>query len=286
MINRDVDPVLTGEMTPHTHPACITTKGKDMPEPIHIISLGAGVQSSCMALMAAHGEIRPRPVAAIFADTQDEPASVYAWLDQLERLIAAAPFPFPVHRLSEGMLSDAVFARGSVKAAGANHYIGLPTYQRDGFGQRHCTKYFKVLPVRRKAREIACGSPVKMWIGISVDEVTRCKPSGLLWCENKWPLIDARMNRRDCEVWLARRTASVPPKSACVYCPYNSDAMWRRRKAESDWPKIVEIDAKLRKRGQYLHRSLQPINDVDLSTEEERGQLDMFQNECEGMCGV
>lgn len=44
----------------------------------HIISLGAGVQSSTLALMAAAGEIAPMPVAAIFADTQDEPASVYS----------------------------------------------------------------------------------------------------------------------------------------------------------------------------------------------------------------
>ena len=42
-----------------------------MNEPLHIISLGAGVQSSTMALMAACGEITPMPTAAIFADTQD-----------------------------------------------------------------------------------------------------------------------------------------------------------------------------------------------------------------------
>ncbi len=39
----------------------------------NIISLGAGVQSSAMALMAAKGEITPMPDAAIFADTQSEP---------------------------------------------------------------------------------------------------------------------------------------------------------------------------------------------------------------------
>ncbi len=37
-----------------------------MNEPIHIISLGAGVQSSTMALMAAHGKITPMPKCAIF----------------------------------------------------------------------------------------------------------------------------------------------------------------------------------------------------------------------------
>jgi hypothetical protein len=40
---------------------------------LRVISLGAGVRSTTMALMAAHGEITPMPDAAIFADTQWEP---------------------------------------------------------------------------------------------------------------------------------------------------------------------------------------------------------------------
>ena len=54
------------------------------PPIMHVISLGAGVQSTTMALMAAHGEIEPMPDAAIFADTGAEPKAVYTPL----RLIA------------------------------------------------------------------------------------------------------------------------------------------------------------------------------------------------------
>jgi 3'-phosphoadenosine 5'-phosphosulfate sulfotransferase (PAPS reductase)/FAD synthetase len=72
-----------------------------MSDPLHIISLGAGVQSSTMALMAAHGEITPMPAAAVFADTQAEPASVYKWLDWLERQL-----PFPVARVTRGSLEQ------------------------------------------------------------------------------------------------------------------------------------------------------------------------------------
>jgi len=50
-----------------------------------IISLGAGVQSSAMALMAAKGEITPMVDACIFADTGSEPAGVYSFLDWLEK---------------------------------------------------------------------------------------------------------------------------------------------------------------------------------------------------------
>ena len=71
----------------------------------HIISLGAGVQSSTMALMAAHGEITPMPDCAIFADTQWEPRGVYQWLSWLETQL-----PFPVHRVTAGSVRDAVIA--------------------------------------------------------------------------------------------------------------------------------------------------------------------------------
>ena len=57
---------------------------------INVLSLGAGVQSSTMALMAAKGEITPMPDCAIFADTQAEPQSVYDYLDWLEKQL---PFP-------------------------------------------------------------------------------------------------------------------------------------------------------------------------------------------------
>ncbi|GAA5542298.1 MULTISPECIES: hypothetical protein [Brucella] len=50
---------------------------------LRVLSLGAGVQSTMLALMAAHGEIGPMPDCAIFADTGWEPKAVYehlAWL--------------------------------------------------------------------------------------------------------------------------------------------------------------------------------------------------------------
>lgn len=43
---------------------------------MRILSLGAGVQSSTIALMAERGETDPID-AAVFADTQAEPAGVY-----------------------------------------------------------------------------------------------------------------------------------------------------------------------------------------------------------------
>jgi hypothetical protein len=50
---------------------------------LRVISLGAGVQSTTMALMAAHGELTPTPDFAVFADTGNEPAAVYEHLKWL-----------------------------------------------------------------------------------------------------------------------------------------------------------------------------------------------------------
>ena len=44
---------------------------------LNILSLGAGVQSTTMAFMAAKGELTPMPDCAIFADTGAEPKHVY-----------------------------------------------------------------------------------------------------------------------------------------------------------------------------------------------------------------
>ena len=36
----------------------------------------------------------------------------------------------------------------------------------------------------------------------------------------------------------------------------------------------------------FLHNSLKPLDQVDLSTDIERGQGEMFGNDCTGLCGV
>src|SRR5262245_64370339 len=110
-------------------------------KPVHILSLGAGVQSSTMALMAAHGEITPMPVAAVFADTQDEPQSVYRWLDWLEKQL-----PFPVHRVSKGRLSDNAV---NIYYSSNNEKItaqSIPAFADEGRSifPRQCTSDFKV----------------------------------------------------------------------------------------------------------------------------------------------
>ena len=56
-----------------------------------VISLGGGVQSSVMALMANAGAFDRVPDCAIFADTRWEPPSVYEHIEWLSKQLSFPP---------------------------------------------------------------------------------------------------------------------------------------------------------------------------------------------------
>lgn len=269
---------------------------------IRVISLGAGVQSTTMALMAAHGEIGPMPDCAIFADTGWEPRAVY---EHLRWLSSPNVLPFPVHVVNNGNIKKALTNGGPGRYVAVPFFLLRPDDTR-GMGRRQCTHEYKLKPLRWKQREllgvgrrqrIKAGS-AEVWIGISTDEAMRMKPSTAAWQTNRWPLIETRMNRNDCKRWLERNGYPTPPKSSCIGCPFHNDRHWRdmRNNQPDEWADAVAVDKHIRSGGssqaratkyqQFMHNSMKPLDAVDLSTAEDHGQIDLFNNECEGMCGV
>lgn len=272
-----------------------------MTVPLTILSLGAGVQSSCLALMFAEGELTPMPDAAIFADTGDEPAKVYEYLDFLE-----GELPFPIYRVTAGKLSDAAVTVKTTKD-GQRTYLspGLPVHIQNqaggkGMGMRQCTRSFKIDPINKFLRDYAeiprgCKEiRIICYVGISYDELIRMKPARKPWIENQWPLVDRGIRRLDCLTWMSRHGYPKPVRSACTYCPYHNDREWLDIKSNQiEFAKAVKFEKRLQQAYRdasaldgtpYLHASLQPLNTVDLDPSKD--QIDMFGNECEGMCGV
>jgi len=260
------------------------------------ISLGAGVQSSTMALLAADGAIAPSPVAAIFADTMAEPRSVYSWLDQLKTML-----PYPVICVSAGNLRS---ASTSVRVS-RNGRAYVPTSIPGFVGQslapmmRQCTRDYKIRPIMRAVRRVLSdrGLPKRavQWIGISTDEVMRIKPSRERWTENRWPLIELNMSRGDCVAYLAARGLKAP-RSACAFCPFHSDAEWSRLKREEPdtFAAVVEYEREMQSAFSrtrhldgvpWLHRSGLPIGEA-VDSKVNQSQMSLWGNECEGVCGV
>ena len=275
-----------------------------------VISLGAGVQSTTMALMAAKGEIGPMPDCAIFADTGSEPANVYK---HLEWLMSPGVLPYPVHIVTGGNIKDDLL-RGFSDTGGQGTFVGVPFFIQKmkangvsfepGMGRRQCTRHYKVDTLIKAQRQLLGYEPrvripagsMEVWIGISLDEAMRAKPARQPWQTNRHPLLDLRMTRAQCLEWLEANGYPRPPKSACTFCPFRDDSGWRDMK-ENDpesFQDAVNVDVAVRENGHlnkrrnklYVHRSLKPLSEVDFETSEDKGQLNMFINDCEGMCGV
>lgn len=266
-----------------------------------VLSLGAGVQSSTLALMAAHGEVTPMPKVAIFADTQWEPAEVYRWLDWLE-----GQLPFPVVRVSKGDIrADNVSATDRGTVGRGERYARMPLFTSSptGRGQvrRQCTSEYKVEPIEKHVRREVLGlkfrqrAPktlsVVQWRGISMDEQQRLSYSREKWMEVRYPLVEQGMTRGHCLEWMAAHGYPTPPRSACLGCPYHSNEEWQAIKARpGEWADVVEFDNAIRKSGgmrgdMFLHFSLVPLDEANISTAESEGQMSLL-DECEGMCGV
>lgn len=267
-----------------------------------IISIGAGVQSSTMALMAAAGEI-PMPDAAIFADTQWEPRSVYEHLAWLRTVL-----PFPVHVVTQGNIREAIRDRRNTTGG---RFAAIPWWTvnadgTEGMGRRQCSSEYKLTPIMHEIRRLL-GKPgrayiapesVEVMIGISLDEALRVRPSRQRYMVNRYPLIEQRMTRRDCLNWIERHGHRAPPKSACIGCPFHDDAYWAEMKGSrpDEWADAVAADRQLREGPQgkmraveFMHRARVPLDQVELKPKAQRDkwfQPSLFNNECSGVCGT
>lgn len=277
------------------------------------LSLGAGVQSSVLALLLSRSHPRlvdsgyPKPDVAVFADTGWEPDYVYQHLDWLE-----GELQYPLIRVSEGDLKTNIKKGRTVSG---HNFVDVPLFTVNGDGKkgmlrRQCTTHYKIKPIYRRVRELAGGqrgrpfpkdTHAEMWIGISLDEVGRMKPSRERWVEHRWPLVDIGMTRQDCVEWFnSEYPGRHLPRSACVICPYRSDEHWLELKqSEPDsYEEAVHFDRWLRHSTKnpvrellhgrpYLHAARRPLDSVidEQETEGAKG-INHFENECEGLCGV
>lgn len=272
-------------------------------QPFRVLSLGAGVQSSCLALMAERGEYGlPKPDLAIFANTGWEPRAVYDHLEWLRSQVS-----YEIVEVKNGNIRENIL-KGQMPDG--SKFLGIPAFlvnpdSTTGILRRQCTNHYKTKPIHKYLRErlqIAPGrrAPmdvrVEMWLGISKDEAGRQKPSQEEWVKKRYPLIEKDFTRAHLVNWFNEHYPGRQlPSSSCIGCPYHSDAMWKHLK-ENDpksFQEAVFIDQALRnvpatkgaiKGEAYLHRSRIPLLDVDFDGVSSYESL--MVEECEGLCGI
>lgn len=198
---------------------------------IRTLSLGAGVQSTALVLLACEGLIKPFD-AAIFADTGWEPKQVY---DHLDRLAAyAAEHGMPIYRVSSGNIrNDALDPE--------HRFASMPLFVRnpdgsDGMARRQCTSEYKLKPIKARVRKllghphptpVPKGVHAEVAIGISMDEIGRARDSDVQYMRNVFPLLDLGWTRKDCERFNRAQGWTTVAKSACIGCPYHGNRQWR-----------------------------------------------------------
>jgi len=281
---------------------------------INVLNLGAGVQSSCVLLMSCKG-ILPKIDFAVFADTGWEPKAVYEHLKWLTT--EAAKHDIPVHIVSAGNLKEAALVsqvRG--KKTDGVRWASLPlrVLNQDGSTgmiRRQCTKEYKIEPIRQFLRkEVLHLAPHKhaprepvidQWFGISKDEAGRSRTSDAKWLRFQYPLLnwplkvlDRPWTRQDCKTWLKENYPERDvPRSACIGCPYHVNHEWRQMQVNSpeEFQEAVDFDKAVRNSGGmkgdvYVHRKCVPLDTIDFRSDIEHGQGLLWQDECDGMCGV
>ena len=284
----------------------------------HVLNLGAGIQSTFLYL-AWETLGLPSLDAAIFADTQEEPEDVYAHLEWLKSLNRAPILTGTAGKLGEH-LKDGRASWGQPKLLDNHHhrFAAIPAFTTDGTvkgrTKRQCSKEYKIevigKVVRRQllglepGRTAPRGVHVNQYIGISLDEAGRAARLQRVPCpkylSRHFPLVERFITRAHAVTWLAPRVPHTVPRSACVFCPFHSDAEWLRIKSNpQDWARAVEIDEALRtpgsvamramKQSLYVHRSCQPLIQIDFkpaaNAHEAQSNFN-FAPECLGVCGV
>lgn len=264
---------------------------------MRVISLGWGCQSFALAAMSALGELPPVD-AAIHADTTHERAETYEFAERWT--------PWLEERgVKVVTVSDEYAARQMVdNRTGQTHApmftLGIDGGKGEGQLRRSCTGRWKIAPIRRwVSSELQqhgirkTSSIVEQWLGITLDEVQRMKPSNVKYIKVYYPFIETfnpPMRRWHVIQWLQNNGLEVPVRSSCIICPYHDRATWQeiKRSNNGDWEKAVTIDEAIRQKRPgykcYVSHQRKPLPECDFSSQRDHGQLGLWDEECEGYC--
>lgn len=274
-----------------------------------IISLGVGVQSSALYFMSSKEEIE-RADYAIFADTGGEKKKTLEYYDYLLKW-AKKNKGIPLFKANyKNLQKDLLNQSDSI----GNRFASIPAFTikegNKGMLRRQCTSEYKIAQVDRKIKEIlglskhARYPQIEIYQGITVDEATRMNIPQQKWKINIYPFcgykvyangncvkIDSLvMSRNDIFNWYEKNKISIPEKSSCIFCPFQSDQNWIRLKntVPEDFKKACEVDRQIRdssKKGIkskiYLHDSLKPLSEVNFN----ENQVNIWGN-CSDLCDV
>lgn len=205
-------------------------------KPALVWSSGGGVQSTALACLIAKGDL-PRPDYAVIADTGREASTTWSYLREHVQPLLSRTVGLEVEVAPHSLAAvDLYSTKGSLLIPAFTNHSGkmgqLPGY---------CSVEWKRRVVRRWLKQKGVRKCV-LWLGISLDEVGRAKPSDVAWLEHAYPLLDLNLRRKDCLRLIEEAGLPPAPKSSCWMCPYRGPKEWAAL-TEDDRDKALTFEA-------------------------------------------
>ena len=230
-----------------------------------ILSCGAGMQSTALALMSAenvkNGIVHPEvPVydAIVFCDLNCEPVWVYEQVDFIASVCERYGIPFYI-------LESFIFEEQAQRVQHGK-YVKMPLWTMNGGKKgklrRTCTIDYKIIAIqqfvkykllgykkRQRMRPEDIGAH-EMHIGFSSEERRRISDSLNPMFVNKFPLADMGLERKDNYRYILEEWGLETKASACYICPFHKNYFYAylRDNYPNEYEAVTDFDRILSKK--------------------------------------
>ena len=230
---------------------------------MNILSCGAGMQSTALALMSCKNKLKPNthplvPIydAILFCDLGEEPEWVYRQVEFIHDACEKVGIPFYI--LRSDLYGD------YMKDFGKRRVVSIPFWSVDENGKkgkmmRNCTLDYKIAVMQKFVRQelLKYRSGQKMYefdrkahqmhLGFSTEEKHRCKENPHPMFENYYPLVEMGLERKGNYKYILEVWGLETKASACTICPFHRNYFFQYIKEHSkeDYRKAVEFDEML-----------------------------------------
>lgn len=237
---------------------------KGMTKIYHVLSFGAGNQSSYMLEQHLKGNCKYQYDFIVWADTGGEPQFIHSqveWWQQRQKMYGnQTPFIITHHnRMKYGLeemlfryiLTDYQRFQMPVYFNNINEETGV--VEKGGIGKRQCTVDFKIIPVKQTVRKAILKQhglkPTQRLpknigfiidIGFSFDEIRRIhqyQSPQYKYMYLAYPLVEEGITSDDTLQYLTENRFPTK-RSRCYFCPFNCDD----RDSGMDWMEIIETE--------------------------------------------
>lgn len=256
-----------------------------------ILSCGAGMQSTALALMACEKALFfpdqyplvPIYDAIVFCDLGKEPEWVYRQVDFIQTACKRAHIPFYVLKTN--------LYEHYTHNFGVKRVVSIPFWTLDEEGKkgkmlRNCTMDYKINAIQKFVRYELLGyqkyqrmrpedaKAHELHIGFSYEERQRCKENPHPMFVNQFPLVEMGMERKDNYAYIRDVWGLVTKASACNFCPFHRNYFFKYLKETNlqDYTELVQFDDMLEEKQPltkirnklYISRSRKRIKDLRL----------------------